>query len=114
MDSDLKFFTNEPGKDLYSKFQTLLRGEINFFDVIVGYFRTSGFFRMCDALSQVEKIRILVGLNVDKLTAEIIEREKYSSLFSPTLKIAKENFSKRVKKEFDESEVTREIEYGDG
>ena len=112
MDSDLKFFTNEPGKDLYSKFQTLLRGEINFFDVIVGYFRTSGFFRMCDALSQVEKIRILVGLNVDKLTAEIIEREKYSSLFSPTLKIAKENFSKRVKKEFDESEVTREIEYG--
>ena len=30
MDSDLKFFTNEPERDLYSKFQTLLRGNVNF------------------------------------------------------------------------------------
>lgn len=45
MEGNLKFFTNELERDLYSKFQTLLRGEINFFDVIVGYFRTSGFFR---------------------------------------------------------------------
>ena len=52
----LKFFTNEPERDLYSKFQSLLRGEMNFFDVIVGYFRTSGFFKMCDALNSVEKI----------------------------------------------------------
>ena len=112
MEGNLKFFTNEPERDLYSKFQTLLRGEINFFDVIVGYFRTSGFFRMCDALSKVEKIRILVGLNVDRLTAQIIAMEKSGSLFSPTLKIAKENFSKSIKNEFDNSEVTREIEYG--
>ena len=112
MEGNLKFFTNEPERDLYSKFQTLLKGEINYFDVIVGYFRTSGFFRMCDALSKVEKIRIMVGLNVDKLTAQIVAMEKSANLFSPTLKIAKENFGKSVKKEFDESEVTREIEYG--
>lgn len=112
MKGNLKFFTNEPERDLYSKFQTLLRGEINFFDVIVGYFRTSGFFKMCDALSKVEKIRILVGLNVDRFTAQIIAMEESGRLFSPTLKIAKENFSKSVKNEFDDSEVTREIEYG--
>lgn len=44
MGSELKFFTNEPERDLYSKFQSLLRGEVNFFDIMVGYFRTSGFF----------------------------------------------------------------------
>lgn len=113
MAEGLKFFTNEPERDLYSKFQSLLRGEMNFFDVIVGYFRTSGFFKMCDSLNSVEKIRILVGLNVDKRTAEIlVEAENSANIFSPTLKIAKENFSKSVKDEFDNSAVTFEIEYG--
>lgn len=113
MNDNLKFFTNEPERDLYSKFQSLLRGEANYFDVIVGYFRTSGFFRMCDTLNSVEKIRILVGLNVDKRTAEIlIDAENSANIFSPTLKIAKENFSKSVKEEFDNSDVSYNIEYG--
>ena len=113
MDDNLKFFTNEPERDLYSKFQSLLRGEANYFDVMVGYFRTSGFFRMCDALNSVGKIRILVGLNVDKQTAEIlVDAENFASIFSPTLKIAKENFSKSVKDEFDNSDVSYNVEYG--
>ena len=113
MAEGLKFFTNEPERDLYSKFQSLLRGEMKFFDVLVGYFRTSGFFKMCDALNSVEKIRILVGLNVDKRTAEIlIDAENSANIFSPTLQIARENFSKSVKDEFDNSAVTFEIEYG--
>lgn len=112
MDSDLKFFTNEPERDLYSKFQTLLRGNVNFFDVIVGYFRTSGFFLMCDALEEVKKIRILVGLNVDKRTVEILnDIENFSGIFS-TIQSAKENFSKSVKAEFDETEIAFKVEYG--
>ena len=113
MDNNLKFFTNEPERDLYGKFQSLLRGDINFFDVIVGYFRTSGFFLMCDALESVKKIRILVGLNVDKITAQILSGVTSSgSIFSPTVKVAKENFSKSVKDEFDDSDVSYEVEYG--
>ena len=77
MRNDLKFFTNEPERDLYSKFQSLLRGNVNFFDVIVGYFRTSGFFLMCDVLEAMKKIRILVGLNVDKLTARILSNDSF-------------------------------------
>lgn len=112
MANELKFFTNEPERDLYSKFQTLLRGDINFFDVIVGYFRTSGFFLMCDALNEVEKIRILVGLNVDKRTVEILsDAEKFAGIFS-TIQNAKEKFSKSVKAEFDDSEIAFEVEYG--
>ena len=44
MTTDLKFFTNEPERDLYSRFATILKSNTQFFDVLVGYFRTSGFF----------------------------------------------------------------------
>jgi hypothetical protein len=72
--NDLTFFTNEPERDLYSRFSKILKSNTQFFDVLVGYFRTSGFFRMYDAMESVEKIRILVGLNVDKYTVKIIDR----------------------------------------
>lgn len=63
--TDLKFCTNEPERDLYTRFAAILKSNTQFFDVLVGYFRTSGFFRMWEAMQSVEKIRILVGLNVD-------------------------------------------------
>ena len=53
--TDLKFFTNEPERDLYSRFVTILKSNTQFFDVLVGYFRASGFFKMYEALDQVEK-----------------------------------------------------------
>ena len=95
-----KFFTNEPARDLYGKFQSLLRGHANYFDILVGYFRASGFFRMCDALEHVDKIRVLVGLNVDKLTANI------------TIDAAKKNFCTAVVKEFDASDISANVERG--
>lgn len=60
--TDTKFFTNEPENTLYERFAAILRSNTQFFDVLVGYFRTSGFFRMYEALEDVEKIRILVRL----------------------------------------------------
>ena len=52
----------------------ILKSNTQFFDVLVGYFRASGFFKMYEALEQVEKIRILIGLNVDRYTVKIIDR----------------------------------------
>ena len=54
--TDLKFFTNEPERDLYIRFATILKSNTQFFDALVGYFRTSGFFRLYEALEPVEKI----------------------------------------------------------
>ena len=71
--NDLKFFTNEPDRDLYSRFSNILKSNTQFFDILVGYFRTSGFFRIYEVMEDVEKIRILVGLNVDKYTVKIID-----------------------------------------
>jgi len=72
MSTDLKFFTNEPGKALVDRFKSTLRA-VQFFDVLVGYFRTSGFYQLADSLESVEKIRILIGLNADQKTFELID-----------------------------------------
>ncbi|MBP3197693.1 MAG: helicase [Butyrivibrio sp.] len=105
--NDLKFFTNAPERDLYGRFSTILKKNTQFFDVLVGYFRTSGFFRLYPAMADVEKIRILVGLNVDKYTVDIIEQAE-----QVTLKEAKEEFAKGVEQEFEKSETSAEIEKG--
>ncbi len=72
MSTDLTFFTNEPNAALVDRFKSTLRA-VRYFDVLVGYFRTSGFYQLADSLESVEKIRILVGLNVDQKTFELID-----------------------------------------
>lgn len=107
--TDLKFFTNEPERDLYSRFAVILKNNTQFFDVLVGYFRTSGFFKLYPALEDVEKIRVLVGLNVDKYTVDIIDQANAEQL---TIKQATEQFEKGVEEEFEKSATSEEIEKG--
>ena len=49
-----KFFTNEEGNTLYERFNQTLKNA-QYFDSFVGYFRTSGFYRLYNALGNVEK-----------------------------------------------------------
>jgi hypothetical protein len=42
-----------------------------YFDALVGYFRSSGYFKLRPHLKNVSNIRILVGIDVDKLTQEM-------------------------------------------
>lgn len=81
--------------------------------MLVGYFRTSVFFKMYDAMETVEKIRILVGLNVDKYTVKIIDKANAEIKYeAPTMKEAKESFSESVENEFAQSDTTSQIEQG--
>ena len=111
--TDMKFFTNEPERDLYSRFATIMKSNTQFFDVLVGYFRASGFFKMYEALENVEKIRILIGLNVDKYTVRIIDRvtneAKYASI--PAAE-GKEIVAGEVEKEFETAASSESIEKG--
>lgn len=66
--NDLTFFTNEAGQALGDRFNKIIKSNTKDFDVLVGYFRTSGFYQLYEALENVEKIRILVGINVDNET----------------------------------------------
>lgn len=72
MSNDLTFFTNETNASLLDRFKSTLKN-VQYFDVLVGYFRTSGFHLLHEALADIEKIRVLVGLSVDRKAFEIIE-----------------------------------------
>ena len=101
--NDLTFFTNEPERDLYSRFNTILKNNTQFFDILVGYFRTSGFFKLYPAMQGIDKIRVLVGLNVDTKTFEIIGLSQ---------KEVKDAYGKEVAGEFNDSEDTQDVEQG--
>ena len=95
--NDLTFFTNEPERDLYSRFNSILKNNTQFVDMLVGYFRTSGFFKLFRAMNDVEKIRVLVGISADAATHEIVRISH---------KDAKAVFGHDVETEFNQSEDT--------
>ena len=111
--TDLKFFTNEPERDLYSRFSAILKSNTQFFDVLVGYFRTSGFFKMYEALETVEKIRILVGLNVDRYTVKILDHMQQETKYAAVSTAeGKEAVGEEVEKEFEDAPTTEDVEKG--
>jgi hypothetical protein len=67
-----RFFTNNGENTLLNKFKGVFENnkDIEFFDALVGYFRASGYFRIRPFLDKVPHIRILVGINVDKMLAD--------------------------------------------
>ncbi len=67
-----KFFTNREENTLIKKFEGVFtyNPNIQYFDALVGYFRASGYFRIRPFLNQVPNIRILVGINIDKMLAD--------------------------------------------
>lgn len=111
--TDLKFFTNEPERDLYSRFSAILKSNTQFFDILVGYFRTSGFFRMYESLESVDKIRILVGLNVDRFTVKIVDRLKQEvKVAAISTKDGKEIIGDEIEHEFENAATSENVEKG--
>ncbi len=112
MNNDLTFFTNEHHDSLLDRFKTTLK-DTAYFDILVGYFRTSGFFRLYESFEDIKKIRILVGLNVDKRTIEIIEESRNKNkLDFNSHKRVKDNISKKFVNEMNNSNDNYDIEKG--
>lgn len=112
--NDLKFFTNTDNDSLYDRFVSTTR-DAQFFDILVGYFRTSGFFRMYEELEKVEKIRILVGLNVNRKSFELLEKAKnQGELDFESHKKCREIYTKNLSHEMEVTEDTYEVEVAAG
>jgi len=110
--TDLTFFTNEPDAALLDRFKATLR-DVQFFDVLVGYFRTSGFYLLVDALAEIEEIRILVGLGVDRQALEIIEASgQQLGLAFQSARQTKDLFADEVVDEMERSADTADTERG--
>jgi superfamily II DNA/RNA helicase len=109
---DLTFITNEPGNSLRDRFHTLLVNDTHLFDCLVGYFYISGFHKIYPALENVEKVRILVGLQTDRTAYELWQQAQRDGELSLSHKSTKERVSQDVLKELEKAPDAQAIEIG--
>ena len=99
---DTKFFTNQEKNTLFNKFDGIFthNATINHFDVLVGYFRASGYFKLRPLLENVANIRILVGIDVDEISREMQAegRALFKGDAKKTIADWQKNFIEDVKK----------------
>lgn len=106
-----KFFTNRDGNSLLKKFEGVFTHvpSIYFFDALIGYFRASGYFKVRPFLDRINRIRILVGINVDELTKQFHEKgQRYIHDSSS----AKEKFIGEIVTDIENAEYDLETEKG--
>ena len=104
------FFTNEKENTLLEKIEGVFKyKKVHFFDALVGYFRASGYFRIRKFIQQTPHIRILVGINVDKLT---YLANQQGLLFNPNSEQSQEEFFNEIKKNIQEAKYDKEVEDG--
>ena len=76
-----KFFTNQDTNTLENRLNDILKHyDIENLEFLIGYFRISGFKKIASLLDKIGKVRILVGINVDKLTLDAKNRGKKFNL----------------------------------
>jgi superfamily II DNA/RNA helicase/HKD family nuclease len=110
MTSDLTFITNEAKQTLRDRFRVLIK-DTKDFDVLVGYFYTSGFYSIYKSLEKTEKIRILIGIGTDKRTVDSVQNSKQRELQYSHAEV-KEKFSDEVKDELENSDDSDNAEEG--
>jgi len=113
VNTDTTFITNEGEKNLRERFRVLIK-DTRFFDVLVGYFYTSGFYSLYKSLEKTEKIRILIGINTNRQTYELIQesKEPVQGSFQFSHAEAKKGFSDAVISEMEHSEDSYNVEEG--
>ncbi len=108
--SDLTFFTNEPGRTLADRFKAILKAGTQYLDILVGFFRLSGFYLIHDAFDGIEKIRVFVGLSTDRKIYQIWEQAQ-RNLDLPSVEAIK-SFKDSLVLDIEEAEESAEVESG--
>jgi superfamily II DNA/RNA helicase len=106
-----RFFTNHGEQTLFKKFQGVFESnsDIEWFDALVGYLRSSGYFALRPYLEKVPHIRILVGINVDAIMADY-HRRGLLFLADPTK--ALDEFRNWLRNDIQGADYRRDIETG--
>jgi superfamily II DNA/RNA helicase/HKD family nuclease len=106
-----KFFTNSEENTLIKKFEGVFtyNPNIQYFDALVGYFMASGYFRIRPFLDKVPNIRILVGINIDKMLADA---QKSGLEFFKNHEKTKEDFIKKIQEDIEEAIYDKDTEKG--
>lgn len=106
-----KFFTNQDNNSLLKKFEGVFTNidSIRYFDALVGYFRTSGYFKVRAFLDKIPKIRILVGINVDQLIKKYHDK---GQLYIDNPEETKADFLEEIIKNIQEADYDEVTEKG--
>lgn len=113
LNTDTRWFTNEPEQTLIDRLSIKLKKDVQFFDVLVGYFRVTGFYNIFQSLEDVEKFRILVGLGVDRNTVEFINQSnEKTEIMDLSIDGQKNILKQTLDKEFANSEDSKDVEDG--
>jgi hypothetical protein len=113
MDTDLSFITNEKNQSLKDRFEVLIK-DTSFFDCLVGYFYTSGFHALYKSLEKTEKIRILIGISINRQVYDLLEKATKPKQQAIEFSHAetKEEVENLVEQELADSEDNRNVEEG--
>ncbi len=111
--TDLTFITNEEQQNLKERFRVLIK-DTKYFDCLVGYFFTSGFYAIYKSLEHTEKIRILIGISTNRQSYDLLTNAKQENQQSLQFSHAetKQEYEGLVEKEMEESEDKQEVEEG--
>ena len=107
--SNSHIFTNREGNTLMKEFEGVLQHnpQIRNLDAVVGFLRASGYFSLRPFLDSINKVRVLIGIDVDKYIAEAARQGK---LFFGAEDDVKQDCLRQIRK--DSSNYRKEIEDG--
>ena len=104
-------FTNKDGNTLMKEFEGVLQHnpQIRNLDAVVGFLRASGYFSLRPFLDSINKVRVLIGIDVDKYIAEAARQGK---LFFGAEDDVKQDCLRQIRKDIESSNYKKEIEDG--
>jgi hypothetical protein len=105
-----KFFNNDTGNTLFDKLKGIASGMTNFdrFLAVVGFFRSSGYFKLRKEIEDVKEIKILVGINID----DIFRRHNKTMLMLENAEKAKVIYDDEFKQDIINARYAPEVEEG--
>ena len=105
-----KFFNNAAGHTLFDKLKGIASQMTSFdrFLAVVGFFRSSGYFKLRRELGDISEIKILVGINID----DIFRKHNKALLMLADEEKAKEIYSADFKDDILNAQYSPEIEQG--
>ncbi|MBR3699759.1 MAG: helicase [Bacteroidales bacterium] len=105
-----KFFNNTETR-LMDKFHGIASAMANFdiFHAVVGYFRSSGYFKLRMELEHVSEIRILVGINIDNLFRQ---SQATGKIFFGDKEVSLEQYCEEFLRDVYQSEYSSEVDEG--
>ena len=104
-------FTNRDGNTLMKEFEGILENnpQVKNLDAVVGFLRASGYFTLRPFLNSINKVRILIGIDVDKYIARAHQK---GELFFGAEEEVKEECLRKLKEDIEQSGYTKQVEDG--